>query len=181
MVISFLFLYNHRSDFILSDELKSDIDQLSQVANKLPDDAYRLFELEYLNGLSNTPNSYYLKQLLGDTQQSCACENLARLMSHNSIGLDYGLNKLIIANYLFDNYGNKKCLDIYLHRFDFVNNQVGIIDAADFYFNKNLSALNKSELATLVVMLRNPSLYNPIRNPDKVNEKAKLLIEKIKN
>ena len=50
---------------------------------------------------------------------------------------------------------------MYLNKFDFLNNAVGIKTAANTYFSKEPKDLSIEEAATLVGMCKNPSLYNP--------------------
>ena len=52
---------------------------------------------------------------------------------------------------------------MYLNKFDFLNNAVGIKTAAYTYFGCEPSELKPEEAATLVGMCKNPSLYNPLR------------------
>ena len=58
---------------------------------------------------------------------------------------------------------------MYLNRFDFLNNAVGIKTAANVYFNKEPADLNVQESAMLVGMLKNPSLFQPT-TPSRTNE-----------
>ena len=51
---------------------------------------------------------------------------------------------------------------MYLNRFDWVNNAVGIKSASQVYFNKNPQKLSVLESAMLVGMLKNPAPDNPI-------------------
>ena len=53
---------------------------------------------------------------------------------------------------------------MYLNKFDFLNNAVGIKTAAHTYFACEPKEFEESkEAATLVGMCKNPSLYNPVR------------------
>lgn len=52
---------------------------------------------------------------------------------------------------------------MYLNKFDFLNNAVGIKTAAKTYFSKDPKDLSIEEAATLIGMCKNPSLYNPRR------------------
>lgn len=180
-IVSFLFLYNERAEFILTNELKTEIAELSNKTSGLSNRIYKFFDVRHSNAITNNPTRAFYLQIMGETDQACACHYLAGFYVPTSKGLGYGLNKLIIARYLDENYGNKKCLDIYLNRFDFVNGQIGIINAAFYYFNKNLSELTDEELATLIVMVKNPSLYNPKLYPDRASNEAKTLLTKLKN
>ena len=55
---------------------------------------------------------------------------------------------------------------MYLNRFDWINQAVGISSASKIYFNTTPDKLTINQAAMLVGMLKNPSLYNPSqRNP----------------
>ena len=69
----------------------------------------------------------------------------------------------VIAVNLERYYTKQEIITMYLNKFDFLNNAVGIKTAAHTYFNCEPSALKKEEAATLVGMCKNPSLYNPLR------------------
>ncbi|MDC0249404.1 transglycosylase domain-containing protein [Flavobacteriales bacterium] len=73
------------------------------------------------------------------------------------------LKEWIIAAQLERRYTKDEILTMYLNRFDWVNNAVGIKSAAQVYFNKKPNSLNIEESAMLVGMLKNPALYNPNR------------------
>lgn len=72
----------------------------------------------------------------------------------------------IISVRLERQYTKSEIIAMYLNRFDFLNNAVGIESAARVYFNKKPLELDLNESATLVGMAKNPSVYNPIRNMD---------------
>ncbi len=62
-------------------------------------------------------------------------------------------------------YSKEEIIKMYLNQFDFLYNAVGIQSAAQVYFNKRARNLNIQEAAMLIGMVKNPSLYNPVRNP----------------
>ena len=64
-------------------------------------------------------------------------------------------------------YTKNEIINMYLNRFDFLNNAVGIKTAANVYFGKEPDQLNTQEAAMLVGMLKNPSYYNPLRHPER--------------
>ena len=64
-------------------------------------------------------------------------------------------------------YTKSEIINMYLNRFDFLNNAVGIKTAANVYFGKEPDQLNAQEAAMLVGMLKNPSYYNPLRHPER--------------
>ncbi|MDE6218464.1 MAG: transglycosylase domain-containing protein, partial [Muribaculaceae bacterium] len=57
-------------------------------------------------------------------------------------------------------YTKEEIISMYLNRFDFLNNAVGIKTAANVYFGKEPSQLKAEEAAMLVGMLKNPSYFN---------------------
>lgn len=73
----------------------------------------------------------------------------------------------IIAIRLERQYTKNEIIAMYLNTVDFVNNAVGIRSAAKTYFGKEPKDLKVEEAAVLVGMLKNPSLYNPVRDSRK--------------
>lgn len=76
------------------------------------------------------------------------------------------LNEWVIALKLEQRYSKEEILTLYLNKFDFVNNAVGIKSAAKIYFNVAPDSLKIEQSAMLVGMLKNSALYNPIRRPE---------------
>ena len=97
---------------------------------------------------------------------STISQQLAKMLftEKPSSGIDRVMQKFkewIIAAQLEKRYTKNEILTMYLNRFDWVNNAVGIKSASQIYFNKKPIDLNIQESAMLVGMLKNPALYNP--------------------
>jgi len=75
----------------------------------------------------------------------------------------------VIAVRLEKYYTKEEIINLYLNKFDFLYNAVGVQSAAQVYFNTNPKNLKIEEAATLIGMCKNPSYYNPQR----YNERAK--------
>jgi penicillin-binding protein 1A len=75
----------------------------------------------------------------------------------------------VIAVRLEKYYTKEEIINMYLNKFDFLYNAVGIQSAARAYFNTTPKNLKPEEAATLIGMCKNPSYYNPVR----FNERAK--------
>ena len=73
----------------------------------------------------------------------------------------------VIAVKLERYYTKEEIIALYLNYFDFLHNAVGIKTAANTYFNKEPKDLNVCEAATLIGLCKNPSLFNPVRYPDR--------------
>lgn len=73
----------------------------------------------------------------------------------------------VIALKLERFYTKEEIICMYFNYFDFLHNAVGIRTAAQTYFGKEPMALDTCQCALLVGMCKNPSLYNPVRYPDR--------------
>lgn len=82
----------------------------------------------------------------------------------------------VIAVKLERNYTKEEIIALYLNYFDFLHNAVGIKTASNTYFNKEPSDLSITEAATLIGLCKNPSLYNPVRYPDRCRERRNVVL-----
>jgi penicillin-binding protein 1A len=73
----------------------------------------------------------------------------------------------VIAVQLERFYTKEEILTMYLDKFDFLYNAVGIQSAARVYFDATPKTLKTEEAATLVGMCKNPSYYNPLRQNER--------------
>lgn len=73
----------------------------------------------------------------------------------------------VIATKLERLYSKDEILLMYLNQFDFLYNAVGVKSAAQVYFSTTPADLKIEEAAMLVGMCKNPSLYNPLRRPER--------------
>ena len=85
----------------------------------------------------------------------------------------------VIAVKLERFYTKEEILTMYLNKFDFLNNAVGIKTAAKTYFAKEPKDLNIEESATLVGMCKNPSLYNPKRFNERSKGRRNVVIDQM--
>jgi len=69
----------------------------------------------------------------------------------------------VIAVQLEKYYTKDEIINMYLNKFDFLYNAVGIQSACLVYFNKIPKDISIEEAATLIGMCKNPSYFNPIR------------------
>ena len=72
----------------------------------------------------------------------------------------------VIAVQLEKYYTKEEIIDMYLNKFDFNYNAVGIQSACWIYFNKSPKDISIDEAATLIGMLKNSTYFNPIRRPE---------------
>ncbi|NVJ50988.1 MAG: penicillin-binding protein 1B [Gammaproteobacteria bacterium] len=55
----------------------------------------------------------------------------------------------------------------------------GFAKASRFYFDRDLSQLNLSQVATLVALIRGPSYYDPRRNPERTLARRNLILKQL--
>ena len=85
----------------------------------------------------------------------------------------------VIAVKLEHFYTKEEILNLYLNKYDFNYNAVGIKSAAKTYFNKLPSDLNIEESAMLIGMCKNSSLYNPVRRPELTQGRRNVVLMQI--
>lgn len=76
-------------------------------------------------------------------------------------------------------YTKDEIINMYLNRFDFLNNAVGIKTAANVYFGKEPRDLKIEEAAMLIGMLKNPSYFNPLRHEERTRERRNVVFEQM--
>ncbi|MEK9787837.1 MAG: transglycosylase domain-containing protein, partial [Flavobacteriaceae bacterium] len=85
----------------------------------------------------------------------------------------------VIAVQLEQRYTKKEILSLYLNKYDFGYQADGVRSAAKIFFNKTPLELSIEESAMLVGMLKNSSLYNPIRRPERVKERRNIVFQQM--
>lgn len=82
----------------------------------------------------------------------------------------------VIAAKLEREYTKEEIITMYLNKFDFVNNAVGIKSATQIYFNTSPDSLRLEQAAMLVGMAKNPALFNPIRRAEKTQQRRNVVL-----
>lgn len=124
-------------------------------------------------------------KLGSDGGASTLTQQLAKLLFHGEgskflpFRIIQKVKEWIIAIRLERQYTKDEIIAMYLNKADFVNTAVGIRSAAKVYFNKELKNITVDESAMLVGMLKNPSLYNPIRREDRVKERRNVVLKQM--
>ena len=85
----------------------------------------------------------------------------------------------VIAVQLEQRYTKNEILSLYLNKYDFGYQADGVRSAAKIFFNKTPQTLSIEESATLIGMLKNSSLYNPIRRPQRVKERRNIVFQQM--
>ena len=86
----------------------------------------------------------------------------------------------ITAIKLERNYSKNEILAMYLNTVDFGSLSFGIKSAARTYFNKSPNELNPQEAALLIGILKAPSFFSPVRNPERALERRNTVLNQMK-
>ncbi len=85
----------------------------------------------------------------------------------------------VIATQLERLYSKDEIMLMYFNQFDFLYNAVGIKSASQVYFATTPDKLTLEQAAMLVGMFKNPALYNPIRRPEKTENRRNVVLEQM--
>jgi penicillin-binding protein 1A len=96
--------------------------------------------------------------------------------SHKIQLINRKFREWVIAVKLEKSYTKEEILTMYLNHFDFLNLAVGIESASRVYFSTTPDKLSLEQSAMLVGMLQNPSLYNPLRFPEKTKQRRNVVL-----
>ena len=89
------------------------------------------------------------------------------------------IKEWVIATRLERNYTKEEIIAMYMNIYDFGYNADGIRSASRIYFGKEPNALKTEESAVLVGMLKNSSLYNPIRREELVRDRRNTVLSQM--
>lgn len=89
------------------------------------------------------------------------------------------LKEWIIAVRLERRYTKEEIIAMYLNKFDFLNNGDGIKAASEVYFSESQDSLTIEQAATLIGMLKNPALFNPLSRPDTVLHRRNVVLKQM--
>ncbi len=89
------------------------------------------------------------------------------------------MKEWVIATRLERQYTKEEILTMYLNKYDFLNQAVGIRSASRIYFGKEPIELTTEESAMLVGMLKNSSFFNPLRREEMVHQRRNVVLKQM--
>jgi penicillin-binding protein 1A len=112
---------------------------------------------------------------------STITQQLAKLLFHEPAKniAERSIQKLkewIIAVKLERSYTKEEILTMYLNKAPFIYDAYGIKSAASTFFGTTADSLKIEQAATLIGMLKNPALYNPVRRPELTVERRNVVM-----
>lgn len=87
------------------------------------------------------------------------------------------IEEMYIAVELEKKYTKEDILEFYLNNVYFANGYYGIEAAAQGYFGTDVSHLSLSQMIYLCAIPNNPTLYNPLTNPDKTEARRDRILK----
>ena len=139
-------------------------------------DAIALFRAVVKRGIlmqKNAGGGSTISQQLSKQLYSPSADNIMERLFQKPI-------EWVIAVKLERYYTKEEILSMYLNKFDFLNNAVGIKTAAYTYFGCEPKDLKIEEAATLVGMCKNPSLYNPVRYNERSRGRRNVVLDQMR-
>uniref|UniRef100_UPI0040479C08 transglycosylase domain-containing protein n=1 Tax=Flavobacterium sp. TaxID=239 RepID=UPI0040479C08 len=122
-----------------------------------------------------TTNGLLYNRITEQYGSGCPCNRISQI--HPSLTKNNSTsNNYVLSWKLEKQVTQEQCLNYYLQNVDFLYNNKGVYEASNYYFQKELSELNFEQMATLIIMTNNPSLYNPKRRPELIKKRIKEII-----
>lgn len=189
VVLLFIVLYfytkNYWKNFTNETEISELVSEIKK-ADSLPEKFYELYEVEDPKSLTYDLNQQIITQIFSSNYRMSPSSQVAlvlRLSLKKNKSFDnrrYILLDISLSWKIESQTTQKECLNWLAENSDFLYNTVGIKQASLRYFEKELAELNERELASLVIMMNNPSLYNPLKRKKLLDQRVNELLEKIK-
>lgn len=89
------------------------------------------------------------------------------------------IQELILSCWLENRFTKNQILDLYMNRISLVGGMRGIDAAATNLFGHNAKDLTLAESAQLAAMLKAPTAYSPLKNPDRNIRRAKIVLSEM--
>lgn len=168
LLTSFFLILFAKSDFNKSFDEKQLEKLILNISSseKIPDSFFKLYDS--LENITNTNGVIYGNII--NKNSSCPCLQVSQFHSNlRGKNLLFG-NEYILAWKLEKKVTQKDCLQYFLEHTDFLYGNIGIQKASDFFYQKPLIAIDESQKIVLIKMMRNPYLFNPMKNEINSNE-----------
>lgn len=116
----------------------------------------------------------------GSTLTQQLAKNLFPREKKSTLGTVFAkLKEWVVAVKLERNYSKEEILSMYLNTVDYGSNAYGIKAASHIFFSKKTSELEVEEAAVLVGLLKAPTAYSPVRNPENANRRRNVVLSQM--
>ena len=86
------------------------------------------------------------------------------------------IQELILSLWLENRFSKNQILDLYMNRISLVGGMRGIDAASNMLFGHGAREMSLAESAQIAAMLKAPSAYSPIKNPERNIKRAKIVL-----
>ncbi len=91
------------------------------------------------------------------------------------------IKEILTAIKIERNYTKQEILELYLNQFNFGKGAYGVQSAGQLYFGKNVEDLTISDCAILIGILKSPTRYSPLNNPDLALKRRNIVLKSMKD
>jgi len=91
------------------------------------------------------------------------------------------IQELILSVWLENRFTKHQILDLYMNRVSLVGGMRGIDAAATILFGHGARELSLAESAQIAAMLKAPSAYSPLKNPERNIKRARIILSEMAN
>ncbi len=124
----------------------------------------------------------YVNASTGEASQgaSTISQQLARtLFLSSDKRIKRKLQELFLTFRLERDFTKEQILTTYLNSIFFGQRAYGVAAAAEVYFGKSLDELSVAEAATLAGLPKGPSIYNPVKNPERALQRRHYVLQRM--
>ena len=89
------------------------------------------------------------------------------------------VQELILSYWLENRFNKNQVLDLYMNRVSLVGGMRGIDAASRMMFQVPATQLSIGQAAQIAAMLKAPTTYSPLRNPDKNIQRARVILQEM--
>ena len=89
------------------------------------------------------------------------------------------IQELILSYWLENRFTKNQILDLYMNRVSLVGGMRGIDAASRVMFQKSANELSIAQAAQIAAMLKAPTTYSPLANPDKNIARARIILQEM--
>lgn len=116
----------------------------------------------------------------GSTITQQLAKNLFPRGKQSKIGVVFvKLKEWVVAVKLEHNYSKQEILAMYFNTVDFGSNAYGVKTASKTFFDKSPAELDVDEAALLVGLLKAPTYYSPVLNPDRALQRRNTVLQQM--
>ncbi len=177
-----VYIFETSIDKVLSIEQQTLLYASIEDTPELPSNFYTVLEKYYPDYYTQSVWHSVFNQLIFQKNNQCQFRDvyLPFLYTNrkvNSGWIPFHKTELVIALEIEKRFSQKKCYAFNMSITEFGMNTRNITEAARLYYNKELNQLSEQEILALNIIRKAPSYYNPIINPDRLNQKVKSIIK----